>query len=90
MKQLTKHIFPLFLSFILMLSAGITALASGEGNGGALLPDGNGTADGALKSRWSDLQGDRRNILHHCTQYQRAVPPHEDASYGISKGALKT
>ena len=62
-------------------------------NGSALLPDGNGTADGALKSRWSDLQGNRRNIFHHRTQYQRAVPPHEDASYGIkflSRGALKT
>ena len=32
MKQLTKRIFPLFLSLILMLSAGMTALASGEGN----------------------------------------------------------
>ena len=32
MKQLTKRIFPLFLSLVLMLSAGVTALASGEGN----------------------------------------------------------
>lgn len=58
-----------------------------------ILPDGDGTADGASESRRSDLQGDRRNIFHHRTHYQRTVPTHEDASYGIkflSKGALKT
>ena len=54
-----------------------------------ILPDRNGKADGIFKGRWADLPGDRRNIFHHRTRHQRAVPPYEDAPCGngfLSKG----
>ena len=60
MKQLTKHIFPLFLSLILMLSAGITALASGEGNidGG-----GGGMGSGTATDVWRNQDGVRVTVV---------------------------
>ena len=60
MKQLTKRIFPLFLSLVLMLSAGVTALASGEGNidggGGSM---GSGTATDV----WHNQDGVRITVV---------------------------
>lgn len=60
MKQLTKRIFPLFLSLILMLSAGMTALASGEGNidGG-----GGGMGSGTATDVWHGQDGVRVTVV---------------------------
>ena len=60
MKQLTKRIFPFLLSLVLMLSAGMTALASGEGNidggGGSM---GSGTATDV----WHNQDGVRITVV---------------------------
>ena len=60
MKQLTKHIFPFLLSLILMLSAGMTALASGEGNidGG-----GGGMGSGTATDVWHNQDGVRITVV---------------------------
>lgn len=60
MKQLTKHIFPLLLSVVLLLSAGTTVFASGEGNidggGGSM---GSGTATDV----WHNQDGVRVTVV---------------------------
>ena len=60
MKQLTKRIFPLFLSLILMLSAGMTALASGEGN---LDGGGGGMGSGTATDVWHGQDGVRVTVV---------------------------
>ena len=60
MKQLTKRTFPLFLSLILMLSAGMTALASGEGN---LDGGGGGMGSGTATDVWHGQDGVRVTVV---------------------------
>ena len=60
MKQLTKRIFPLFLSPILMLSAGMTALASGDGN---LDGGGGGMGSGTATDVWHNQDGVRVTVV---------------------------
>ena len=60
MKQLTKRIFPLFLSLILMLSAGMTALASGDGN---LDGGGGGMGSGTATDVWHNQDGVRVTVV---------------------------
>ncbi len=60
MKQLTKRIFPLFLSLILMLSAEMTALASGDGN---LDGGGGGMGSGTATDVWHNQDGVRVTVV---------------------------
>ena len=60
MKQLTRRIFPLFLSLLLMLSTGMTALASGEGN---LDGGGGGMGSGTATDVWRNQDGVRITVV---------------------------
>nr|WP_300815383.1 hypothetical protein [uncultured Acetatifactor sp.] len=60
MKQLTRRIFPLFLSLLLTLSTGMTALASGEGN---LDGGGGGMGSGTATDVWHNQDGVRVTVV---------------------------
>lgn len=60
MKQLQKTIFPLILALILVLSTGMTVLATGEGNidGG-----GGGMGSGTKTDVWHSQDGVRVTVV---------------------------
>lgn len=60
MKQFIKRIFPFFLSAVLILSTGMTVLASGEGNidGG-----GGGMGSGTATDVWHGQDGVRVTVV---------------------------
>ena len=60
MKQLTRRFIPLFLSLILILSTGMTAFASGEGN---LDGGGGGMGSGTATDVWHNQDGVRITVV---------------------------
>ena len=83
MKQLTKRIFPLFLSLLLMLSMGVTALASGEGNidGG-----GGGMGSGTATDVWHSQDGVRITVV--TAEGSVASTPFDLSNFNISGDIL--
>ena len=82
MKQLTRRFIPLFLSLILILSAGMTAFASGEGN----LDGGGGMGSGTATDVWHNQDGVRVTVA--TADGSAASTPFDISNFSISGSIL--
>ena len=83
MKQLTRRFIPLFLSLILILSTGITAFASGEGN---LDGGGGGMGSGTATDVWHNQDGVRVTVA--TADGSAASTPFDISNFSISGSIL--
>ena len=83
MKQLTRRFIPLFLSLILILSTGMTAFASGEGN---LDGGGGGMGSGTATDVWHNQDGVRVTVA--TADGSAASTPFDISNFSISGSIL--